>query len=261
MGFRRSATAATAISLALVLGGQVGVQAAAVPMHLSRQVPHDQWTRQQLLHDPPGPMSDVGCTSPTLCVGVATSGGTVVFDGSTWSAPVPLGIFAAAVSCSTSLCGAVGGRDVVLFDGVTWSAPVEVDLSSYLTAISFSSAAFCMAGDGAGAMYEYRHGVWTPSTGIFGAPVQAVSCASSRFCVAVDQNGDASLFDGGQWTHAGDVDTQHYPTGLLCPSIRFCVVVDYTGYAVTYDGSTWGAVQQIDPQVGLEDVACGSSSM
>lgn len=149
-------------------------------------------------------LTQVSCVSPTFCLATGPNGDTApgistVFNGVTWSQPVPVG-------------DSRGG------------APVS---------LSCRSATFCVGVDGKGRMLTFSGTSWSGPTTVAGADsLVAVSCATAGACVAVSSAGKAVQFTGSGWGSPITIDTIGRPTDVSCPSATVCVVVDDTGKAV-----------------------------
>ena len=145
-----------------------------------------------------------------------------------------------------------------------WSEPIPVDLVSTGSAVSCTSAAFCVSVDREGRVSSYDGTTWAQPIGVDTASsLTAVSCPTTSFCVAVDSNGNAlkstnPTGDASAWPRTS-VDSVGL-TGVSCASASFCVAVDSSGNAFTYDGSHWTSSGQIDASVGITGVSCTSPS-
>ena len=83
--------------------------------------------------DKGNPMFGVSCASDSFCGAIDQGMNAVMFDGSKWSQPIPLGLHDSPgaggsggpeISCpSSSFCMAVLNRDYLTFNGSKWSQP------------------------------------------------------------------------------------------------------------------------------------------
>jgi len=117
-------------------------------------------------------VTGVSCADPGFCVAVASNGGASTWDGSAWSAQVPVDVASAeqgsrdgisSVSCPTpSFCMAADelGR-VLTFDGTAWSAPRRIDPTLGLRSVSCPTPSVCVALDDLGDALVGRDGTWT----------------------------------------------------------------------------------------------------
>ncbi|HTZ07985.1 MAG TPA: hypothetical protein VMB72_02870, partial [Acidimicrobiales bacterium] len=132
--------------------------------------PGDSIALQELLYLPA--VTGVSCASPTFCMAVASNGDAYRYDGSAWSAPLPIDLASAhegthdgltAVSCpSTTSCTATDdlGR-VLTYDGTSWSGARRIDASLGLNAVSCTGPSFCVALDDLGEALVDRAGTWS----------------------------------------------------------------------------------------------------
>ncbi len=155
---------------------------------------------------PPGELANsfasVSCTSAQFCMIVggvhATGDISATWDGSTWSALANPAAAGAAtgfdqVSCSSpALCVAFDagagvngqqattsrGSGIFTWGNGTWSGPEVIDPDATFTAVSCSSARFCIAADSAGDVYFYAPGAAAPSPSA-ASPAPAAACPDS----------------------------------------------------------------------------------
>ena len=119
--------------------------------------------------DTAGQLDAVSCTSPTYCLAVDTAGDAFTYNGSAWVGPTkveaspegsafggPSGL--SAVSCAApTACTAVGSNgDAYRLTAAGWSAAAPVDPGEALTSVACATAAFCLAGDARGKVFEYQ---------------------------------------------------------------------------------------------------------
>ena len=213
--------------------------------------------------------SGVSCQSSTYCLASSLhADGTYEYlGGTTWNSlpePVMPGTEQSTtpVSCPEAAPSAGPWCMVVDTDnnysfsyynmaGIDFTNPEPISSAvaaagAQLTAVSCTSASFCVAADQtSGHAEEWNQTSWTDDglidtpTGIPG--IQALSCSGTT-CAAVDFDHNV-LFtqDGIHWTAPEDfgfdlaADT---PTALSCASTSFCMAVDSSGYAYTLNPST-----------------------
>ena len=112
------------------------------------------------------------CATETFCVVMTPAGGASVFDGTSWSAPVPVvpdSPLGPVLSCASASSCVVVGHDgtAVAFDGTatgqTWPAD---PLRGRLVQVSCPTSTWCMAIDAYGNWIEDVDGAWSaPSVG------------------------------------------------------------------------------------------------
>lgn len=198
-----------------------------------------------------GPLSGISCPSTSLCVGVDTSGDSVISTDPTAATPAwtnneidplqyngfqnfPPGLN--GVSCpSTSLCVAVDSQGLAL-------------VSTDPTATSPA---------------------WTTSTIESGFKLTGISCASTALCVAVDASGNAVVSTdptatSPSWT-TYSIDGSHELDAVTCPSTALCVAADDDGRVListnpTSPDITWTAAN-IAGTATLTAVSCPSTSL
>jgi len=177
----------------------------------------------------------VSCASASMCVTIDTTGHTLVWNGSTWGAPVatfPGALGGAAVSCATvSFCLAVASpgkadtESAAVFNGASWSAPVRTGVPHRLESLTCVAARLCMATDSRGNLLVDHAANWTIPNLPFQGKASAVSCATQAFCMAVGGLNDAWTFNGHSWTgpHRYSNGPDEIST-VSCPNSSFCVV-------------------------------------
>ena len=173
------------------------------------------------------------------------------------------------VSCPTAnFCVAVDdGGHAVVYNGTSWSAPVVID-QQQLNAVSCSSPQFCVAVDQKGGTVTWDGSSWLYKPGVDpGNALVAVSCTSSSFCAAVggdyNGNGNAVMWNGSQWSSpdqlvwppGGEEGVLWWPLSSVSCSQQFCAAVDQYGNLYYYRGSSWTGPQSID-SFGLFSVSC-----
>ena len=129
----------------------------------------------------------VTCASPTLCLAAAHNGPTARFNGTTWTVLDTLSSPVTSMSCpSTTDCVAISLSQAFTFNGTTWSAPVPLpDPGSEQTSLSCGSPTRCVAvtqADGDLQFYDGR--TWTTPVVVDVDGVRDVSCPTATFCLA-----------------------------------------------------------------------------
>jgi hypothetical protein len=167
-------------------------------------------------------LSAVSCTSTAFCEAVgsrfAASSATTValaqtWNGTTWKiqkTPGPSGgMTLTGVSCvSTAFCEAVGsipgtGGGAEIWNGTAWA--LQTVPGGNLTAVSCTSASFCMAAGSDGHVDIWNGTSWSSQmTSASLMSLSGVSCTSATSCEAVgddtDFNAAAEGWNGTSWT-------------------------------------------------------------
>lgn len=223
-------------------------------------IPLLSWGTPKIV-DTSGSLDSVACPTTTWCMAADSLGDVVAFDGSSWTAPAPVG--AKYVSCpTTSFCAATTfGREILTFDGTTWSPPSPVGPTGTIYwAVSCSSAAHCVALGNDGAAID-NDGDWSyKPLGTSSGIIDTVSCPTLSFCMAVGLDANSVAYNGTRWTDAGGVVPPVGNTGVSgavsCAPSRWCMYVgngsgintpDELGYADTYSGKRWTGPVVIEP--------------
>jgi hypothetical protein len=149
-----------------------------------------------------GAANQISCVSPQFCV--AAEGGPSVWDGRTWTQPNDADAEGQlnSVSCaSATFCIAVDSDgNALTWNGTSFSAPVplatEPPLSgtdaSGLTGVSCPTPTFCRAVDSIGRVFDFNGTSWTAGTLIdAGNALTGISCPTVTYCMAVDRAGRA----------------------------------------------------------------------
>ncbi len=192
-----------------------------------------------------GSMTGVSCTSSTFCVAVDNAGYGLIYNGTTWSAPVLL---------DAAGPGLRGG--------------------SFAMKVSCPAQGFCVVVDTAGNAYIYRSGAWGAGQDIDSSTshnvVNSVSCATTTFCVAVDDDGNVLYYNGAGWGAPQFIDDGVGPgivgniqtiLSVSCPSVTFCMAGDATGGALAYNGSNWNTSYFVlTDYTPFGDISCVSST-
>jgi hypothetical protein len=150
-----------------------------------------------------------------------------------------------SLSCpATSFCAAVTvGGDVVTGHPGGWQAPVHL-ADAALTAVSCTSATFCLASAGDGQQWTYDGAHWTSTLAATSDRLrtEGLSCVSPTFCVASGDLG-LSVFNGATWSTpaaAGPVWDS-----VSCATTTFCAASSLSnngyGFSTIFDGKSWSA--------------------
>jgi hypothetical protein len=147
-------------------------------------------------------IDSISCPSSSFCAVIDQSGEMLTYNGSAWSAPIPLGIGdSGQISCAgPSFCGIDSERGVAILVGQKLGNPVAVVTHDFGNGegggggLSCPTQGFCMAtGDTNAIAFTNNH--WNKPVEVdrHGA-LCFVSCASSSFCVALDNSGHAYAY-------------------------------------------------------------------
>jgi hypothetical protein len=224
------------------------------------------WSEASLIV-PREQLFSVSCTSPSFCMALDGSGGALVYNGSGWGAPTPIGTDLTSVSCvSSSFCVAVGSsEDASVYNGSMWSAPSGMGLRG-VRAVSCASESFCMAvgsfNGEAGYASVFNGSSWSAPTEIdsnSNPALSSVSCGSPSFCVTVGNFGDEETYSNGAWGAPTVVGKEGYIQSVSCHSESFCVAISPGGEAVTYNDGTWSSTGNISEQA-VGAVSCPTGS-
>lgn len=247
-----------------------------------------------------GHAESVACSSDSTCVLADQAGFVFTTDGGqTWSAasqPFDNNDFgdAASMSCSGTLCVAVGGfgpssgayMDLVSNDsGQTWTAenPYDPTTGDALVSVSCTTSSYCAAAglpDG-GALYggavllsSSDGGInWTPQSATSADLLDAVSCASPGACEAVgmNANNDSGIIlgatsgtgtvtvtinaDGG--TGTGTVVSD--PPGIDCPGTCSATFTNGTPVTLTATPGSTSVMAEPAALIGCDGAAAPTS--
>jgi hypothetical protein len=207
------------------------------------------WSRQPTGE---GEIRSVSCASRSLCAAV-TAGGEVLASGDpaaaspTWTAVAVEHVGLRAVSCTGSLCVAVGGGYVAAGSEPlrqhSWSTPRALDAQLDMSAISCTGAEACVAVDESGEVLASAdaarpYATWSSTAVNVLDDLDGVSCSSGGLCLAVGTHGEALAADD-----ATDVATpewnEYRPTGagelvgVACLQGGLCVTANAAGQALT----------------------------
>lgn len=206
--------------------------------------------------------AQVACATSTFCVatlshrnyyrGLPDGSFAVVWNGTTWSAPVRMdGAAISALACPTETeCFAADqAGQVVGFDGTTWFAPIPLTSHGNVISLSCVDASFCMAlgkRSYLGSFSFVFDGMsWAEVHGQPGGrrPVD-VSCTSATFCLAVG-NSEFSVYDGASWSAAHGMTVPRADLeAVACVAPATCVATG-NGFWLRYDGGAWGPSQYV----------------
>ncbi len=189
------------------------------------------------------------------------------------------------VASSVALAAAAPGASA---QGSSWTvvpSPSPGTNSNFLTGVSCTSAAFCMAvgytGDSSSAqtlIEQWNGSPWSvvpsPNVGSDNNQLTSVSCTSKTFCMAVGYAGNPvypqtliEQWDGSSWSVVSSPSPgrQNYLEGVSCTSTTFCATVGMSGYGTyqtlieQWDGSSWSVAVNAGGEWGFA-VSCTSSS-
>lgn len=215
----------------------------------------------------------LSCPASSFCMGVGGlighPGEAVGFDGTSWSAPMPIqGVDPHSVSCTASsfcvaagLSDTVGISEAVAFNGSSWSEPVSIGVGS--ASVSCASSAFCLAVGEDGRVATFNGSSWSEPHSVGSElSLRAVSCVSAEFCAAVSEEGYVVTLTDEAADASSTQITRSPLRGVSCPSASFCVAVDEEGGALTFDGSGWSQPVRLTTidDGPLTAVSCPSSS-
>jgi hypothetical protein len=172
-------------------------------------------------------LASVSCASAEFCAGVGflNYASALTYNGTAWSAQIPITSGGTAISCPTTTFCAVGSGsgDVLYYQDGTWSKAASVDPGRGFISVSCTSPAFCAAVDGSRALVDLD-GHWSvPAKPLdINGTLDSVSCPTSTRCVAVDSAGDAYYYDGSGWLGPQMIDAAVNFTSVSCPTVSFC---------------------------------------
>jgi hypothetical protein len=154
-----------------------------------------------------GAANSISCASAQFCV--AAEGGPSIWNGRTWSQPNDTDSQGQlnSVSCASPVfCDIVDSDgDVLTWNGSVFSAPLPIATelpatgtnASGLTGVSCPSTTFCVAVDSIGRAFTFNGTKWSAGTLIDnGHTLTSVSCPSAAYCAAVDRQGKAFVLGG-----------------------------------------------------------------
>ena len=222
------------------------------------------WSTPSGAIDAGRPISSVSCPTATFCMALSTDGTSYRYDGTSWSAPLPVtGPGAAAtpaaadLSCgSPTFCMAVpGGNEVVRWNGISWTDAQTLGGAQGLQALACAGGSFCVTVDGEGNAFFYD-GRWSSAVNAWGGPTD-ISCVNSSFCMAT--LGGTSQWNGSSWPQPQDVDTSGQLEAVSCPNTSFCVATDSVGNVLAWNGTSWSVPQSVDPSAA--GAAVGSNEL
>jgi hypothetical protein len=217
-----------------------------------------------------GNLRSVSCPTATFCVAVDESGNNALtWNGTAWSAPVPIDPGGTAVELTDVSCADPGfcvavdtlGR-ALTWDGAGWSS-ARID-DSGLTSVSCPQDSYCVAVDGNGNALTWNGTSWSVARiDSTSSSLKSVSCASPSFCAAGDWDGNVYTWNGTAWSAPRAVD----PAGggvssMSCPASTFCVGTDWNGGTVSWNGTRWSLDKSADADGagGLMSASCVSAS-
>jgi hypothetical protein len=199
------------------------------------------------------------CVSSTFCI-FSDAASIVMYDGHTFTR----GTFAVAgTSCaSTTFCIAdVGGGQVRQFNGTSWSAPVPIDDPDVGFRLSCPTATFCVAIDSAERALYFNGTTWTAPSPAIGGDVGQLSCASATLCIATTFSTSVLRYNGVAWTSTV-LDSGNQGVGWVscAAGTKFCLAIDTFGNALTLNGKTWSDPTPANtPRLVLQNPTCVSA--
>jgi len=190
----------------------------------------------------------IACTDGPRCIVVDGSGHTASGDGTTWTAPVPLGPAPVAAADPAD--------------------PGPDHAGSRSAAVACPTSTFCAYVDNTGHVATLRGSSWSPTQALTtrqgGTTVElyqsgrvGISCTGPSACTAVvgtttlDLDGSSWSTGPGPWPAGTTGDT-----AVSCPAAGTCLAVRGTSVSLRVAGSGWSAPRVIDPNGGLDALAC-----
>ncbi len=183
------------------------------------------------------------------------------------------------VASSVALAAAAPGASA---QGSSWTvvpSPSPGTNSNFLTGVSCTSAAFCMAvgytGDSSSAqtlIEQWNGSPWSvvpsPNVGSDNNQLTSVSCTSKTFCMAVGYAGNPvypqtliEQWDGSSWSVAVNAGGE-WGFAVSCTSLSFCMAVG-GDLAESWNGSSWSVASIPSSGSGthnLDGVSCLSAT-
>ena len=201
-----------------------------------------KWTIDQSLDPNGGGFQAVSCPAWYQCTAIDYISDALTDSYGFWSASRPVDPFATvqALDCPTTsfcLAGDAAGFAITDYNG-RWSPPVRVDdsLDNGISAISCTSAAFCMEANGS-RVNTFEKRVWSKQSMGLGRSVRGLSCATSTSCLALGGH-ETYFYNGKKWKRVPYSSTGGASASVSC-SGGGCVVLDTAGNAVRYSRETW----------------------
>lgn len=219
----------------------------------------------------------VSCTSESFCLAAGNEladywnpdfyrGWWSTWNGSSWSAPAPLGEQVSGVSCvssthcvmtAMSTSGASGTPQARVFDGVSWGAPTSLP-GDVVGSVDCVSATTCFA-TRTSDLVRLSGGTWSPQA--IGADVEYVhdlDCVTASFClvsVADLEAATASVrrWNGTSWStgfSAGKINGFDPSLAVDCAAADVCFASQQSmnGYGSNqvwaFDGTSWTGPRQ-----------------
>ena len=232
---------------------------------------------------PQNALQAISCASGTTsCVAVDQSGSSVVWNGSSWSKPIPTDKAGAlnAVSCySASYCIAMGATgDGFKWDGTNWyvwtssgwvsltlnPTPLQVDTNGNVQSVSCTSTTFCMTVDSGGYEVTWNGTTWSSPTSIDSTGnLTSVSCPSITFCMAVDKSYNYITWSTSGWSTPKSVTgASSAILTLSCPNSATCVAGDASGNYYWWSSPSWGSSgEKLDSSsADINSISCVSTT-
>ncbi len=265
---RHRAVGRALVGLAIV----VGTTMATVPLATVASA-SPGWSAPSLVDNTtPQLLVSVSCPTASFCMALNAEGGSLVYNGTGWSAgpTVDAGDVLSSVSCTSStFCAALDfNGNGFIYNGTSWSAPTVLNSGAAMSSVSCApGTTFCIAVDGDTGPdgYIYSGGSWSSGVVMDTAPtggMASISCPTSSFCLAFDNNGNVvKTTDGGSvWSPYSNVDSSGSPQSVSCDTTTFCAMVDNSGNAFVYNGASFSTFSGMDGSVRLASVSCATSS-
>ncbi len=206
------------------------------------------WARQPTGE---GEIRSVSCASRSLCAAVASSGevlasGDPAAASPTWTAVSVEHVGLSAVSCTGSLCVALGAGFLAASSEPvrqhSWSTPRAADARLDMSAISCTGAEACVAADESGDVLASADAgrasaTWSSTAVDALGDLDGVSCSSSGLCLAVGTHGEALAADNA--TAATPEWSEYHPAGagdlvgVACLQGGLCVAANAAGQTLT----------------------------
>lgn len=206
--------------------------------------------------------SPVGCPEPDGCQYLVEAGTRTSLKGTTYGSIDSATLQGVSCASATS-CTAVDATGRALtFNGSAWSAPVPVSGAGF-TSVSCAAATACTAFDVQGRAWRRSGSAWTGPVKVLPADGTAsVSCPTTTSCTALSADGSLSSWDGTSWTRASRVLVLDVPYDaarptVSCTSATYCVAA---GRVLTHTASGFGPPARADVPQGLPIVDCVSTT-
>ena len=242
------------------------------------------WSRQPTGE---GEIRSVSCASRSLCAAVAANGevlasGDPAAASPTWSGAGVEHVGLRAVSCTASLCVAVGGGYVSSSSEPlrqhSWSTPRALDARLGMSAVSCAGGEACLAVDESGDVLASANAgrassTWSSTAVDALGGLDGVSCSGGGLCLAVGPGGEALVSDDA--TVATPAWSGYRPAGagvlvgVVCLEGGICIAANAAGevlsarvgapaVATTPPSSVTTSAATLAGQLDANDAAIGS---